>query len=129
MLNFNHAMVYVTDVARALAFYTDTLGLALIEGSAEFGYARLRFPAGEGTMALHRAEPGQDIGSDGIRLYFEVADLDAFCDALAAKGVQFRQMPADMPWGWRHAYLDDPDGHEISLFFAGEKRLQPSKWS
>jgi hypothetical protein len=26
-----------------------------------------------------------------------------------------------MPWGWRHAYLNDPDGHEISLYWAGEK--------
>ena len=27
-------------------------------------------------------------------------------------------MPKDMPWGWRHAYLNDPDGHEISLYWA-----------
>ena len=29
-----------------------------------------------------------------------------------------------MPWGWRHAYLNDPDGHEISLYWAGENRMQ-----
>jgi hypothetical protein len=29
-----------------------------------------------------------------------------------------------MPWGWRHAYLDDPDGHEVSLYWAGRKRFQ-----
>jgi hypothetical protein len=29
-----------------------------------------------------------------------------------------------MPWGWKHAYLDDPDGHELSLYWAGKKRLQ-----
>ena len=28
-----------------------------------------------------------------------------------------------MPWGWRHAYLDDPDGHEISLYWAGPNRM------
>ena len=31
-------------------------------------------------------------------------------------------MPRMMPWGWRHAYLNDPDGHEISLYWAGENR-------
>ena len=29
-----------------------------------------------------------------------------------------------MPWGWRHAYLNDPDGHEISLCWAGENRMK-----
>ena len=31
-----------------------------------------------------------------------------------------------MPWGWRHAYLNDPEGHEISLYWAGEQRMQKS---
>jgi hypothetical protein len=29
--------------------------------------------------------------------------------------------------GWKHAYLDDPDGHEVSLYWAGAKRLKKSK--
>jgi hypothetical protein len=29
-----------------------------------------------------------------------------------------------MPWGWRHAYLNDPDGHEISWYWAGENRMK-----
>jgi hypothetical protein len=29
-----------------------------------------------------------------------------------------------MPWGWKHAYLDDPDGHEVSLYWAGAKRFK-----
>ena len=29
-----------------------------------------------------------------------------------------------MPWGWRHAYLNDPDGHEISLYWAGGNRMK-----
>jgi hypothetical protein len=31
-----------------------------------------------------------------------------------------------MPWGWTHAYLNDPDGHEVSLYWAGVKRLRKS---
>jgi hypothetical protein len=26
--------------------------------------------------------------------------------------------------GWRHAYLNDPDAHEISLYWAGENRMK-----
>lgn len=92
------------------------------------GYARLRCPEGNGTLALHStAEDNRDPRADGIRLYFEVKDLDAFCEKLAARGVKFDQMPQDMPWGWRHAYLHDPEGHEISLYWAGEKRLRASQ--
>lgn len=120
---FNHAMVYVRDVARALEFYQGLLGLSLVEGSPEAGYARLRLTHGDATIALHQAEPGRQVASPGVRLYFEVRDLDDCCSSLSARGVHFRQMPKDMPWGWRHAYLDDPDGHEISLYWAGEKRL------
>ena len=29
-----------------------------------------------------------------------------------------------MPWGWKHAYLDDPDGHEISLYWAAGNRMK-----
>jgi hypothetical protein len=29
-----------------------------------------------------------------------------------------------MPWGWKHAYVNDPDGHEVSLYWAGAKRFQ-----
>jgi hypothetical protein len=31
-------------------------------------------------------------------------------------------LPQDMPWGWRHAYLKDPDGHPLSLYRAGASR-------
>ena len=124
-LAFNHAMIYVRDVGRSLAFYRDALGfkaISVFEGTP--GYARLRAPSGTATIALHgiMGEPIQE--GSAIRLYFEVKQLDAFCRSLAARGVQIRKMPAPMPWGWRHAYLDDPDGHEVSLYWAGEKRLR-----
>src|SRR5262245_9719821 len=122
---FNHAMIYSRDLPRALAFYRDLLGFRLIEAWGD-AYARLQSPRGRTTIALHRLEQDRrmDAAGEGLRLYFEVADLDAFCGRLAADGVAFRQMPQDMPWGWRHAYLHDPDGHELSLYAAGAKRLR-----
>jgi catechol 2,3-dioxygenase-like lactoylglutathione lyase family enzyme len=65
-----------------------------------------------------------DASREGLRLYFEIRQLDALCAHLAAQGVPFLQMPKDMPWGWRHAYLRDPDGHELSLYWAGQKRFK-----
>lgn len=126
-LTFNHAMIYVRDVTRGIGFYRDLLGFKLIEDFRHEGlslYARLRAPGGDGTIALHLAGPGTSIASEGVRLYFEVRDLDGFCQKLQKKGFYITQMPRMMPWGWRHAYLNDPDGHEISLYWAGEIRMQ-----
>ena len=126
-LTFNHAMIYVKDVERGMRFYRDLMGFKLIEDFRYEGasvYARLRAPGGDGTIALHLAGPGVSMASDGVRLYFEIRDLDGFCRKLQQKGFYITQMPRMMPWGWRHAYLNDPDGHEISLYWAGENRMQ-----
>ncbi|MGB7554656.1 MAG: VOC family protein [Candidatus Korobacteraceae bacterium] len=125
-LTFNHAMIYAKDVERAMAFYRDMMGFKLIEDFRYEGtavYARLRAPGGDGTIALHQAGPGVSLASDGVRLYFEVRDLDDFCRKLQKKNFYITQLPRMMPWGWRHAYLNDPDGHEISLYWAGENRM------
>jgi catechol 2,3-dioxygenase-like lactoylglutathione lyase family enzyme len=126
-LCFNHAMVYVKDVQRALAFYHELLGFKQVDEFRYEGkpiYSRLRAPGGDGTIALHQAGPGTSLASDGVRLYFEIRELDDFCRKLQAKGFYITQLPRMMPWGWRHAYLNDPDGHEISLYWAGENRMK-----
>lgn len=123
----NHLIVYVVDVERSLDFYEKKLGFIRIEGGGRQGYARLRAPDGEATLALHRTNAEVATSwREGIRLYIEVEDLDAVCRSLETKGVVFDQAPRDMPWGWRHAYLTDPDGHELSLYWAGRKRFEPT---
>ena len=129
-LTFNHAMVYSRDVEASLAFYAGQLGFEILEefrGGPKLVYARLKSPAGDTTFALHLAEQQTELKTGGVRLYFEVRDLDRFCKRLEANGVKFSQSPKLMPWGWKHAYLDDPDGHEVSLYSAGAKRLKKVK--
>jgi len=127
-LTFNHAMAYVKDVARAMHFYVDLLGFKVLEEFRNLGspvYARIRSPHGDSTIALHKLEPGKTLSAEeGIRLYFEVRDLNGFCAKLKARGVTLLQEPKMMPWGWTHAYLNDPDGHELSLYWAGANRLR-----
>ena len=127
-VDFNHAMVYSRDVARSIDFYRGRMGFKLIEDFRHEGqsvYARLHAPAGQGTIAIHQAPPGAlPPQNEGVRLYFEIRELDDFCAKLQRAGLYFTQPPRMMPWGWRHAYLDDPDGHEISLYWAGENRMK-----
>ena len=127
-LTFNHAMIYTADVTRALAFYRDALGFRVVD-EYPGGYARLVSPGSNTTIALHLLDPGMqfDARLEGLRLYFEVKDLSRFCERIAARGVVFDQLPQAMPWGWDHAYLRDPDGHQISLYRAGAARLKPTR--
>lgn len=129
-LDFNHAMIYSRDVSRALGFYRDLLGFTVLEefrAGKKVVYARLKVSGGTATIALHQLAPGEPLGTLGVRLYFEVRTLEKFCKKLEAAGAKFSKPPAVMPWGWKHAYLDDPDGHEISLYWAGSKRLRKAK--
>ena len=122
-LTFNHVIIYTRHLERSLRFYRDLLGFRVISQWGD-GYARLRSPVGSTTIALH-VDPKLKRGKEGLRLYFEVEGLDALCRTLAKRGVKFSQKPKDMEWGWRHAYLKDPDGHELSLYASHGKRLRP----
>jgi catechol 2,3-dioxygenase-like lactoylglutathione lyase family enzyme len=122
-IEFNHVIVYVSDVKRSLRFYRGLMGFKLIE--AYGGYARLQSTKGRTTLALHHVEDGgRPSRGKRVVMYFEVKNLKAFCDRLVRRGVKFSQMPELMPWGWTHAYLEDPDGHEISVYWAGKKRFE-----
>jgi catechol 2,3-dioxygenase-like lactoylglutathione lyase family enzyme len=134
-LEFNHVMIYTTDLTRALAFYEGALGFVVID-TYPGTYTRLKSPGGT-TIALHVAGEGRTIDprTQGLRLYFEVAgtrrtgakNLVSFCNELTERGVTFVQAPTLMPWGWTHAYLRDPDGHELSLYWAGSSRLRKKR--
>jgi catechol 2,3-dioxygenase-like lactoylglutathione lyase family enzyme len=100
-LEFNHAMIYTRDASRAVDFYSGKLGFKMIDEFRHEGflvYARLRAPRGNSTIALHILEPGNTVPEyEGVRLYFEVKNLEAFCKSLEAAGRRVRltaQAPA-----------------------------------
>jgi len=120
-MNLNQVTVPVTDLAPAVAFY-ERLGLVLIVHDPP-DYARFLCPDGNATFSLHRAAslaPGER-----PVVYFECVDLDATVVALTGTGVRFDVQPTDRPWLWREAYLRDPDGNVVCLYYAGENRLYP----
>ena len=119
-MNLNQVTVGVTDVARSIGFY-QRLGLQLIVESLP-DYARFCCPDGQASFSLSRV--GQVLPSQTL-IYFECADLDQVVSDLQVQGVRFSQLPTDQPWLWREAYLEDPDGNPLCLFFAGANRLNP----
>ena len=113
-MRMNHVLVYVGDVSRSLEFYEGQLGFKPVEVGLP-DYATVVDPVGEATICMHRGSYDRPTPG-GAWLYIELEDLDTACQELARRGVEFDQMPQDMPWGWRHAYLRDPDGQLLSLY-------------
>jgi len=65
------------------------------------------------------------VNPNGTGIYFECVDLDERVDALEAAGMVFDNRPVDQTWLWREAWLRDPDGNRLCLYFAGQNRVDP----
>ena len=120
-MNLNQITVPTLDVERSISFY-QTLGLQLIVHSNSH-YARFVCRDGDSTFSVQRVENLPT--GNGIKVYFEIKDLDKKVKDLIDKGIQLDELPNDKPWLWREAHLQDPDGNHIVLYHAGKNRLNP----
>jgi catechol 2,3-dioxygenase-like lactoylglutathione lyase family enzyme len=113
-IRLSHLFLYVSDLARSRRFYTELLGLRVL--LEENGYVRVGVPDGL-HIGMEVGKPWQ-IGAHGIEMNLEVDDVDAWTRRLQDAGVEIDQGPADMPWGARHSFFQDPDGYRLSIFTA-----------
>jgi predicted enzyme related to lactoylglutathione lyase len=120
-MNLNQVTVYTNKFSESLEFYKK-LGLKIIVDSAP-RYVRFEGVGGDSTFSLNETE--NPSGCSNIVLYFECEDLDGEVERLKNLGLEFEQEPVDQPWLWREAYLRDPNGNRICLFYAGENRQNP----
>jgi catechol 2,3-dioxygenase-like lactoylglutathione lyase family enzyme len=120
-VRLNQVTVPAPDLERSIAFYR-TLGLKLIVKSPR--YARFEVGDGTDTFSLHLTDDASGAGN-GPHVYFECDDLDSRVAELKAKGIVFDSDPADQSWLWREAWLTDPAGVKLCLYWAGETRRFP----
>jgi catechol-2,3-dioxygenase len=138
----NHAVLYVHDVARSVAFYQEVLGFRVIEDMAGLpGAAFLRAPGSTNDHDLGLFETGGNPaprGSTGLyHLAWEVdtlADLDALAAKLAEAGAL---VGASDHSTTKSLYGKDPDGIEFEIAWivpadalddaarAGRKQIRP----
>ena len=118
---FRGVRYQVTDVQRAIAFYTDTLGFKLdMHNPPAFGQVSidglkliLSGPGASGSRSMpdgRRQEPG-----GWNRVLLQVNDLAAVVDRLRASGLRFRNEMEIGPGG-KQIQIEDPDGNPIELF-------------
>ena len=117
-----HGIRYqVTDVARAVAFYTSHLGFTLEHqqlpafASVSLGDVQILLsgPQASGSRPMpdgRRQEPG-----GWNRVVLKVKDLPGCIAALKSAGLPFRNEMETGPGG-RQIQVEDPDGNPIELF-------------
>ena len=117
-----HGVRYqVSDVARAVAFYTQHLGFtvkhqqlpAFANVSLAGGEILLSGPGASGSRPMPGGEQQKPGGWN--RVVLKVADLPACIDELKKAGVTFRNEMESGPGG-RQIQIEDPDGNPIELF-------------
>ena len=100
--------VMVSDMDRAVRFYTETLGLKLINRYGDH-YAEIQAP--ELLIGLHLTSEKITVGNN-ISIGFGIFDFNATVEILSSKGIEFR-IEDD---GWvRLAFFTDHDNNELFL--------------
>lgn len=114
--------LFVTDMARAVAYYTGPLGFrtVFLYGSPPF-YGQVA--RGEAHLNLRRVrtppvDPPLARKEDLLAAAIVVSDADALHAELAAAGAVVHQAPRTEPWGARTFITVDPDGNLV--LFASE---------
>lgn len=125
-MQLNQITLPATDVAACRDFYL-ALGFVRIVDSAENpDYVRFKAPKGRTTLSIQK----QDVlpAGHGPKIYLECESAKALDDtvaALKARGMVFETDPKDQRWLWREAWLRDPAGNKVCLYYAGKNRLDP----
>ncbi|MEU6860860.1 VOC family protein [Glycomyces sp. NPDC046736] len=109
------ATLIVADLQRSVEFYTDALGLHILDRTDEAAVLE----AGFGRILLWE-RPDAPTGETGImHLTFEVGDIDTTFAEMNQAGVQFLHLPRTALLGqnyqMRAASFRDPDGHGLAI--------------
>lgn len=132
-----HTRLLVDRFAECFRFYRDMIQMTPKWGDENSGYASFTSEDGQVSLALFLRQSMSDVlgtgtlpvkpsGQDAFMLIFGVEDVDAEVKRIREQGGVILLGPADFPgWGYRGAYLRDPDGNLVELLTS----LPEQDWS
>jgi len=116
--SMNLAWIVVNDLKKAIKFYTETVGLKLMEFNEQFGWAELEGSEGGARMGLAQAQfkSEEDVqpGQNAV-LTFTVHNLEKAIDELIEKGAKLVGKVQEVPGHVKLQTVSDIDGNRFQL--------------
>lgn len=115
---------YVSNMDRAVKFYTEILGLPL---KIRFDNYWAEVNAGPITIGLHPTDDGKkpQQGGGGT-ISFHVNDIESFVEDLKKKGAKVGKIHA--PERGKFTMISDPDGNQIHIVEFSKKWVKENKY-
>lgn len=113
------AWMVVNDIKQAIKFYTETVGLKLMEFDEQYGWAELA--GNDGGARIGLAQKQETNGCDGVEpgqnavVTFSVRSLDKAIDHLTQKGAQLIGKVQEVPGHVKLQTVCDTDGNRFQL--------------
>ncbi len=118
-MNLGFVILYVRDIDRVKAFYTDILGLSVVEKVSGPHFITLRSDGGSLLALQDKATaqfpPKSEERPGSVELSFEVDDVDGTWRLWKEQGVELVTDPIDLPFG-RYFMAKDPEGCYLSVY-------------
>jgi len=123
MPRYLHTSIFVNDMKQSIDFYTEKLGLKLLDGPYHYpGNADMAFVGASWDAYIElvydlEEHPPYELGNRYEHLALEVdGDLEPYVAQLRAKGVKIVKDVKRSPSGTRAiAFIEDPNGIPVEL--------------
>ena len=115
-----HTRMRVSDMDQTINFYTNVLGLEVLERKVSARGSHLAFlkvPNSEELIELCSFPPSGPVRvqEDLVHLAFQVESLDDVIELLGTKQIRITDGPTTTSSGSRFIFIDAPDGYEVEL--------------
>lgn len=115
-----HTRMRVSDMDQTIRFYTDVLGLEVLEKKVSPRGSHLAFlkvPNSEELIELASFPPSGPVRvqEDLVHLAFQVDSIDDTIATLTVKEIRITDGPTTTSSGSRFIFIDAPDGYEVEL--------------
>ena len=127
-MQFLHKMIRVGDLEKSIKFYTEVLGMSVLDrtDNTEYRYTLVfvGYPDQVGSTSIELTynwdTEQYDMGNAFGHLALGVDDIYAACDKIKALGGNVTREPGPVKGGQTHiAFITDPDRYQIELIQLG----------
>ena len=109
--------IVVDDIKAAVKFYTETVGLKLMEFNEEYGWAELEGMGGGAKLGLAQKDPkcSKNLPGQNAVMTFTVASLEQAIADITAKGTKLEGEIQEVPGHVKLQMALDADGNRFQL--------------